>query len=178
MCCLTNLREANKSSDPKMLNKDISSLTESPHKNKCNKCGAFVKDLYNHDYHTHQEKTIPCPVCKKMFKRIGHLNLHLKRHDAQPTQCDVCDKFVININDHKNFTHMKREDLQCSICNGKYKSTRVLKQHIRTHSAQPEKCNICDLMVSNIYGHRARAHREAKFFKCTKCDKLIKNRVI
>ena len=145
-----------------MGNKEISSLRESPLKNKCEKCGAFVKNLYNHNYHTHQEKIIPCPVCKKTFKRIGHLNLHLKRHDAQPTQCDVCDKFVININDHKNFSHMKREDLPCSICNGKYKSKRVLNSHIRTHSTQPEKCNMCDLMVSNIYGHKARVHSEAK----------------
>ena len=154
---------------------DISSLTKSP-QHKCNKCGAVVKNVYNHNYQTHQEKTIPCPVCGKMFKRKGHLNLHLKKRHDQPTQCDVCDKFVVNIDDHKKSTHSKTKDWQCSICICKYKSKQVLNQHIRNHGAEPEKCNICDLMVSNIYGHKARAHGEAKFFKCTKCDKTIKNK--
>ena len=144
--------------------------------NKCNKCDAIVKDVYNHNYHTHQEKVIPCPVCGKMFKRKGNFNKHVKQHNAQPTQCDVCDKFVININFHKRFTHLKTKDWQCGICYGKYKSKHLLNHHIRNHGAQPEKCNICDLMVSKKSGHKARVHGEAKLVKCTKCDKTIKNK--
>ena len=153
----------------------ISSSTNSP-QYKCNKCDAVVKDVYNHNYHTHQAKIIPCPVCGKMSKGKGNLNMHLKKHYAQPTQCDVCDKFVMNIDNHKNFTHFKTKDWQCSICNGKYKSKYVLNQHIRNHGAEAVKCNICDLMVSNIYGHKAGAHGEVKLFKCTKCDKTIQNK--
>ena len=154
---------------------NISALTDGP-QNKCNKCDAIVKDVYNHNYHTHRERILPCPVCGKMFKQKGNLNKHVKKHDAQPSQCDVCHKFVMNVNNHKNSTHLKTRDWECSICNCKYKSKSVLNQHIRSHGAEPKKCNICDLMVSNIHAHKARAHGEPKLFKCPKCDKTIKNK--
>ena len=144
---------------------------------ECGICGASVKDLYNHNYHKHQENVLPCPVCNKMFKKngTGNLNKHLKSHEARPTQCDVCDKFVMNIDNHKKFTHSKAKDWQCNICEGKYKTKNTLNRHIQKHGAQPKRCDICNLMVSNIYLHKAKHNRAETFRRCPKCDKVIKN---
>ena len=131
---------------------------------KCGMCGASVKDLYNHNYHKHQEKVLPCPVCNKMFKKngTGNLNKHLKRHEAQPTQCDVCDKFVMNIHNHKKSAHSKTMDWQCNICNNKFKTKQILNRHIRNHGKQPEYCDLCDSTVANKYLHRAHRHSRWK----------------
>ena len=142
---------------------------------ECGTCGASVKDLYNHNYHKHQEKVLPCPVCNKMFKKhaTGNLNKHLKSHEAQPTQCDVCDKFVMNIHNHKMSTHSKTKDWQCNICNNKFKTKQILNRHIRNHGKQPQYCDLCDSMVANIYLHRACRHSDENRAKCEKCEKMF-----
>ena len=147
-----------------------------PPKNECNKCNTRVKSLYNHNYNIHQERNIPCPSCGKMFKRKGHLNAHMRKHNAQPTQCNICATFVLNMDGHKKSVHVKEKLWHCVICNGKYKTKNVLKMHIAKHGAKPEKCSICDLQVNNIYGHNLRAHSEPKLFTCSICGVKINNK--
>ena len=66
--------------DPKEnIPKDFDSL-----KYECDKCNATVKDLYNHNYNI-----------GKKFKRNGHFNQHMKKHNAQPTQCSIFAAFVL-----------------------------------------------------------------------------------
>ena len=164
---------------PDMDKNDKASSSSTPgNRKKCEKCGALVKDLYNHNYHTHQEKVNSCPVCKKMFKRNSTRNLrkHIEMHDAQPMQCDLCHKFVVGIAKHMKYSHIETGEWSCGICGRNYKNKEKLNTHRSTHAKEPKLCDICDLKVADLNAHKARVHSEAKLFKCTICEKMIKNK--
>lgn len=105
------------------------------------------------------DKEISCKLCKKKFKKMKTLQVHLKIHDQKPYQCLICGRCFIQ-NSH-------------------------LQRHINSHRVWPDglsettakstdvdllsySCLYCDLILANYNQFRAhlKKHSSIKKFKC------------
>ena len=92
------------------------------------------------------------------------------------SQCNVIFVISLGIAKHMKYSHTETGEWSCDICGRNYKNKEKLNAHRSTHAKEPKQCDICDLKVANLSAHKAQVHSEAKLFKCTICEKMIKNK--
>ncbi|CAG9772573.1 unnamed protein product [Ceutorhynchus assimilis] len=94
-----------------------------------------------------------CKICHRSFLLSHHLTRHLRSHyDKEPGvsvgqyKCDICSmsfKKKDSLINHSAIHSMV--NLKCVICNTKFESAKMVKDHITTHLLElPYPCEKCD----------------------------------
>lgn len=172
---------------------DLKSHFERRHSNdsfKCSQCNkSFKKQLSaKHCEERHKvKKDMKCKVCDQTFYTSIELKVHLKRKHYY-RKCTICNyetfdeynlklhKDMHNIDDHPIDT---AENRMCDQCGKIFKTSKVLKTHLRVHSKykKPKKqkldaCLYCDYSCSSrkdLLKHWLQAH-PSKIKKCKLCN--------
>ncbi|OWF44797.1 histone H4 transcription factor-like [Mizuhopecten yessoensis] len=100
-----------------------------------------------------QEKVIACPTCGGLFSARCKFIDHVKRQAETEVQC-----------------------YQCSHCNKRYSTERLLRDHVRHHVNQ-YKCPCCEMTCptpSSLKSHLRYRHTNDKPFKCQHCEHSCK----
>ncbi|XP_033729153.1 histone H4 transcription factor-like [Pecten maximus] len=100
-----------------------------------------------------QEKVIACPTCGGLFSARCKFIDHVKRQAETDVQC-----------------------YQCSHCNKRYSTERLLRDHVRHHVNQ-YKCPCCEMTCptpSGLKSHLRYRHTNDKPFKCQHCEHSCK----
>ena len=156
----------------------------------CDECDAVLNSA---DYlrchkikHRHREKTLPCPVCGKMFAQQCDLNAHYNAaHLVEPSNCDVCDKKFDNrtkLKAHIRAVHSREEEGQlheweCPICHKVLRSKKINQsrsQHLETHEEKKYKCEFCPktFRLKISYDGHINEHKGIYEHKCQPCNKV------
>ncbi|XP_059609050.1 transcription factor grauzone-like [Phlebotomus argentipes] len=124
----------------------------------------FEKHMAEHK--SQLKPTIPCPICRKMFKHRVAMRNHKRCHDTSgDLQCQFCQHVSINrraLGEHVRSIHRRREVLQCSICDRVFKMRRSLREHMALHTGEVlYTCPYCSKEFNNngnYFMHRKNAH--------------------
>merc|ERR1712098_810476 len=102
----------------------------------CPQCGKEVKNLKNHEFNMHQNKTtisVKCDLCPKEFKSQSLLKKHKECHGDGTNNditCDICKKtFKKSSLKHHNLIHSGIKSHQCNKCDKSFTQKGVLKRH-------------------------------------------------
>ncbi|KAJ0184160.1 hypothetical protein K1T71_000583 [Dendrolimus kikuchii] len=110
----------------------------------CGKLFTRVRRLeYHMTLHKGRKRTARCEECGVCFYNEVYLRLHYqKKHDKKRKRykCDLCDFFTSNkpsIVMHLKYGHAKDNDVECKICNIRFKKQEYLKMHFtRKHKTR------------------------------------------
>ncbi|XP_061172474.1 histone H4 transcription factor-like [Saccostrea echinata] len=114
-------------------------------------CDAVSKSKYKLREHLRshtQEKIVACPICGGLFSSRTKFLDHLKRQEETDHQC-----------------------YQCSHCDKRYTTERLLRDHVRHHVNQ-YKCPCCDMTCptpSSLKTHLRYRHTTQTPYKCDHC---------
>ncbi len=150
------------------------------------RCGSIV--LLKRHSSKHQESTITCPYCERLFKRTEDVEYHIKRmHSVEkPYKCDQCG-FSSGLESALK-RHMKKHRViyQCPSCDLILPNAFKLKIHERVHQAPKDSgareiiknfvCLTCGKRFrdrSQLIAHSA-SHSSEKPFMCEVCGKAFK----
>ncbi|ESO83396.1 hypothetical protein LOTGIDRAFT_73260, partial [Lottia gigantea] len=120
-------------------------------------CDTVVKSRYKLREHLRshsQEKVIACPTCGGLYSN------RTKFIDHQKRQADNSKQLY-----------------QCSHCNKRFATARILRDHMR-HHVNHYKCPFCDMTCpspSGLRSHIKYRHSQEKPFKCPHCDHSSKS---
>jgi len=152
-------------------------IEETPAVFQCDICKKHFPRKRNLRVHimTHNEKTIPCTMCEKMFKSKTLLTEHMKIHLAiKNYECEVCEKKFTtstHLTSHRR-THTNERPYQCDICEKAFTVSNALTIHRRIHTGErPYKCDQCDKAFresSKLTNHK-RTHTKEKPYSCDIC---------
>ncbi len=115
-----------------------------------------------------QERNFKCHLCGLEFKRLGTLEMHLKRNhlawDLRETPVEL-----INIRNHVESKLIRA--FQCKICSLKLAGLKTLQDHLKIHQKTKFQCKICQLEFSlekTLESHLLK-HQEPNYF-CEVCQ--------
>ncbi|XP_041358293.1 histone H4 transcription factor-like [Gigantopelta aegis] len=120
-------------------------------------CDSQFKNKYKLREHIRshtQEKVVACPTCGGLFSNRTKLFDHLKRQKETSLHC-----------------------YQCSHCNKRFATERLLRDHMR-HHVNHYKCPFCDMTCpapSSLRSHIKYRHTEDKPFSCAHCERRCKS---
>ncbi|XP_071058337.1 zinc finger protein 233-like [Pseudochaenichthys georgianus] len=126
------------------------------------------------------EKTFICSICRKSFKRIGHLKKHMRIHTGEKLfSWSVCDKRYTQSHQVKSHKCAEKKTFGCSLCEKKLGTKSNLNKHMRIHTGEkPFSCSVCKKYFAQR-GHlkcHMRIHTGEKQFSCSVCKKLFAQR--
>ncbi|XP_041471036.1 zinc finger and BTB domain-containing protein 17-like [Lytechinus variegatus] len=129
----------------------------------------------------HEDKTMPCPYCPKVFHERRRYDDHVRSHTGEaPFMCQECGNVYRTrsaLRIHKR-THGNDKPLQCRFCPKRFIRIGDVQVHERTHTGEkPYKCGICESSFatsSQVNRHR-RTHSEERPHQCSYCNKTFKN---
>lgn len=130
---------------------------------------SYIRHLKNHN------KTYNCSQCKKKFREIARLKVHIQRKHLLviPHKCDICHKIfkqLCHLKEHK-LTHKK---IKCNICQAEFRTKAKFHLHKKIHEGdKPFCCEKCNKKFSHNsqYLTHFRVCRGGKPFKCEVCNK-------
>lgn len=100
----------------------------------CDKCGAILgsRDSFHmHNAIRHRNASMFCDLCPESFTQKCKLKTHMEKdHLKLKTKCNVCHKFVSNMNAHLKH-HVKAK---CPIC-----SAIITRPNLTTHIKRHKK---------------------------------------
>ena len=119
-----------------------SHIGESAH--KCSVCSKFYAEASGLKVHMQSHgigSKIPCPICKKEFNSLGHMNEHKKSHrpdsEHADSTCEKCNKVFQhchNYLEHKERCGKEGECAQYPHCPKNYMHRRDLTTHLKRHT--------------------------------------------
>ena len=82
-------------------------------------------------------------IQKSQEKHHENISTPIKR---KPKKCNICNKFVVNVNRHFKTVHENRKDHHCEKCGKDFTEESSLKIHMHTiHEGQKDyKCHLFD----------------------------------
>ncbi len=151
---------------------------------QCNLQFRFFSSFREHMIDHAGQRPYACPLCPKTFIQESSLHAHqCESHKlCKSLKCDVCSKTfssLTNLIKH-SLLHNGSTSHICLLCNLSFTNTRVLKEHLKTHSTHhgmalpdipskpldfPHKCKRCKASFSTgdlLYAHQIRHSRDAK----------------
>lgn len=86
------------------------------------------------------KRSVLCPICSKVLRSNKQLMSHLETHDDanNPFPCDICKKNFKNLlclNIHMK-THGLSRDYQCTICDRAFTNASHLRRHLNSHTGK------------------------------------------
>ncbi|XP_050077849.1 zinc finger protein 708-like [Anopheles maculipalpis] len=109
-------------------------------KYSCNVCGVRVNTtayLKTHMKLHSTEKPFVCKLCGASFKLKMYLTWHMIKHRGvhKCMECEMTFKAQSELQDHSH-VHEGTRPFSCSLCNGKYTTSKNLTRHMRKKHAQ------------------------------------------
>ena len=128
-----------------------------------------------------------CTVCSTTFTSQHGLNLHLHtRHQVEKNlktyRCSICNFSTVRKSDfyHHLETHNGNAKHQCNVCNGMYKSKRLLQtHHRRIHEVREDRiCSYCKKHFGrpSVLKEHIEVEHFGNLYKCEICDKTFKQK--
>ncbi|CAG9831021.1 unnamed protein product [Diabrotica balteata] len=116
-----------------------------------------------------------CLFCSFTGMNNRTLSLHMtKNHgDIKEKWCRKCNKIEDNLSEHIKTVH--KDELKCSFCDKKCKSSSHLVEHLLSHSANPQfTCQTCQ---KNFVSERQlKAHNKIHKVTCEVCSKTFEDK--
>uniref|UniRef100_A0A671LTV8 C2H2-type domain-containing protein n=1 Tax=Sinocyclocheilus anshuiensis TaxID=1608454 RepID=A0A671LTV8_9TELE len=151
---------------------------------QCNLQFNFFNSFREHMIDHAGQRPYACPLCPKTFIQEASLHAHqCESHKlCKSLKCDVCSKTFSSLRNliKHSLLHNGSTSHVCLLCNLSFTNTRVLKEHLKTHTTYygpalpdipskpldfPHKCKRCKASFSTgelLYAHQIRHSRDAK----------------
>ncbi|XP_016407243.1 uncharacterized protein LOC107739595 [Sinocyclocheilus rhinocerous] len=151
---------------------------------QCNLQFRFFSSFREHMIDHAGQRPYACPLCPKTFIQEASLHAHqCESHKlCKSLKCDVCSKTFNSLRNliKHSLLHNGSTSHVCLLCNLSFTNTRVLKEHLKTHTTYhgpalpdipskpldfPHKCKRCKASFSTgelLYAHQIRHSRDAK----------------
>ncbi|XP_070505290.1 zinc finger protein 91-like [Chironomus tepperi] len=156
----------------------------------CNECpNAFntAADLAQHQRVHDKGRAFECTICGMIFESRSQVNRHMKIHKkavkkpyvprkAEPRECPICEKTVMNLSKHNRFVHMNQRNFNCDFCDKKFGKKSGLDRHVLTvHKKEKnfncEECGKAFGEKGQMTKHIQLVHLNEKLYNCELCDK-------
>ena len=117
------------------------------------------------DINSTNENLKQCDTCGKSFSSMFYVRKHKKiaHNDTKEVLCKSCGKYFSSettMKFHYSLVH-KEKDLVCDLCGKTFALQFQLKKHVNDFHNRANKCELCDIILSNkqsLGNHMKRIH--------------------
>ncbi|XP_028249511.1 zinc finger protein 142 [Parambassis ranga] len=146
---------------------------------KCRRCFKMRSHLQEHLHLHFPNPSLQCPTCKRYFTSKSKLRVHRLREAGEKIHhCHLCDYSAVERNAiRRHLSSMHADESQdginnhsylCPTCGERFRQSRVLKAHMKTHNIQldnqplacfQESCPFQSSLGKDLIRHAAEVHR-------------------
>ncbi|XP_057286178.1 zinc finger protein 142 isoform X1 [Pezoporus wallicus] len=154
---------------------------------ECKRCFKKRTHLVEHLHLHFPDPSLQCPSCHKYFTSKSKLKIHMMRETGEKThRCPLCryssvEKNALNrhmASMHEDISNFYSDVYTCPVCDEKFRLSQALKEHLKTHKAEPkrlscfqEDCDYCVEDRKEFVRHLKDAHSikavECKYHACS-----------
>ncbi|XP_059708839.1 zinc finger protein 142 isoform X3 [Haemorhous mexicanus] len=154
---------------------------------ECKRCFKKRTHLVEHLHLHFPDPSLQCPNCHKYFTSKSKLKIHMMRETGEKAhRCPLChyssvEKNALNrhmASMHEDISNFYSDVYSCPVCEEKFRLSQALKEHLKTHKAEPKRlscfhgdCNYCAEDRKEFVRHLKDAHGikavECKYHACS-----------
>ncbi|NXM86461.1 ZN142 protein, partial [Oenanthe oenanthe] len=154
---------------------------------ECKRCFKKRTHLVEHLHLHFPDPSLQCPNCHKYFTSKSKLKIHMMRETGEKAhRCPLChyssvEKNALNrhmASMHEDISNFYSDVYSCPVCEEKFRLSQALKEHLKTHKAEPKSlscfhgdCNYCAEDRKEFVRHLKDAHGvkavECKYHACS-----------
>ncbi|NXP30284.1 ZN142 protein, partial [Leiothrix lutea] len=154
---------------------------------ECKRCFKKRTHLVEHLHLHFPDPSLQCPNCHKYFTSKSKLKIHMMRETGEKAhRCPLChyssvEKNALNrhmASMHENISNFYSDVYSCPVCEEKFRLSQALKDHLKTHKAEPKRlscfhgdCSYCAEDRKEFVRHLKDAHGikavECKYHACS-----------
>lgn len=138
----------------------------------------FASSTYLHNHmKTHDNKSIPCWVCKEMFYNAENLSVHMKleHKGVSPYRCEHCSREFSQYNNLRRHMRVHRDKVfKCNLCDREFNEEFYLKMHMGTHTGKRVySCGVCGAAFPSSHNLKmhVKTHSPSLLHTCDVCGK-------
>ncbi|NXH16275.1 ZN142 protein, partial [Bucco capensis] len=154
---------------------------------ECKRCFKKRTHLVEHLHLHFPDPSLQCPNCHKYFTSKSKLKIHMMREMGEKAHhCPLChyssvEKNALNrhmASMHEDISNFYSDVYSCPVCEEKFQLSQALKEHLKTHKAEPKRlscfqggCDYCTEDRKDFIRHLKDAHGikavECKYYACS-----------
>ncbi|NXE89064.1 ZN142 protein, partial [Menura novaehollandiae] len=154
---------------------------------ECKRCFKKRTHLVEHLHLHFPDPSLQCPNCHKYFTSKSKLKIHMMRETGEKAhRCPFChyssvEKNALNrhmASMHEDISNFYSDVYSCPVCEEKFQLSQALKEHLKTHKAEPKRlscfhgdCDYCAEDRKEFVRHLKDAHGikavECKYHACS-----------
>ncbi|NXO11158.1 ZN142 protein, partial [Oriolus oriolus] len=154
---------------------------------ECKRCFKKRTHLVEHLHLHFPDPSLQCPNCHKYFTSKSKLKIHMMRETGEKAhRCPLChyssvEKNALNrhmASMHEDISNFYSDVYSCPVCEEKFRLSQALKEHLKTHKAEPKRlscfhrdCDYCAEDRKEFVRHLKDAHAikavECKYHACS-----------
>ncbi|XP_053139531.1 zinc finger protein 142 isoform X2 [Hemicordylus capensis] len=154
---------------------------------ECKRCFKKRTHLVEHLHLHFPDPRLQCPNCQKFFTSKSKLKIHMMRETGEKAhRCPLChyssvEKNALNrhmASMHEDISNFYSDVYSCPVCKEKFKLSHALKEHLKTHKAEPKQlscfqagCDYCTEDRKEFLRHVREVHSikavECKYYACS-----------
>ncbi|NXG71325.1 ZN142 protein, partial [Baryphthengus martii] len=154
---------------------------------ECKRCFKKRTHLVEHLHLHFPDPSLQCPNCHKYFTSKSKLKIHMMRETGEKAhRCPLChyssvEKNALNrhmASMHEDISNFYSDVYSCPVCKEKFQLSQALKEHLKTHKAEPKRlscfhgdCDYCADDRKEFIRHLKDAHDvkavECKYYACS-----------
>ncbi|NXP03477.1 ZN142 protein, partial [Thinocorus orbignyianus] len=154
---------------------------------ECKRCFKKRTHLVEHLHLHFPDPSLQCPNCHKFFTSKSKLKIHMMRETGEKAHhCPLChyssvEKNALNrhmASMHEDISNFYSDVYSCPVCEEKFRLSQALKEHLKTHKAEPKRlscfqsdCDYCAEDRKEFVRHLKDAHGikavECKYHACS-----------
>ncbi|XP_064021183.1 zinc finger protein 142 isoform X2 [Pogoniulus pusillus] len=154
---------------------------------ECKRCFKKRTHLVEHLHLHFPDPSLQCPNCHKYFTSKSKLKIHMMRENGEKAhRCPLChyssvEKNALNrhmASMHEDISNFYSDVYSCPVCEEKFQLSQALKEHLKSHKAEPKKlncfqggCDYCTEERKEFVRHLKDAHGikavECKYYACS-----------
>ncbi|NXN06280.1 ZN142 protein, partial [Sylvia borin] len=154
---------------------------------ECKRCFKKRTHLVEHLHLHFPDPSLQCPNCHKYFTSKSKLKIHMMRETGEKAhRCPLChyssvEKNALNrhmASMHEDISNFYSDVYSCPVCEEKFRLSQALKEHLKTHKAEPKRlscfhgdCSFCAEDRKEFVRHLKDAHGikavECKYHACS-----------
>ncbi|NWW49179.1 ZN142 protein, partial [Pedionomus torquatus] len=115
---------------------------------ECKRCFKKRTHLVEHLHLHFPDPSLQCPNCHKYFTSKSKLKIHMMRETGEKAhRCPLChyssvEKNALNrhmASMHEDISNFYSDVYSCPVCEEKFRLSQALKEHLKTHKAEPKR---------------------------------------
>ncbi|KFR04481.1 Zinc finger protein 142, partial [Opisthocomus hoazin] len=115
---------------------------------ECKRCFKKRTHLVEHLHLHFPAPSLQCPNCHKYFTSKSKLKIHMMRETGEKAhRCPLChyssvEKNALNrhmASMHEDISNFYSDVYSCPVCEEKFRLSQALKEHLKTHKAEPKR---------------------------------------